>query len=266
MTQVISCGIKDCGKPAVHLGMCAEHWKRTKLYGSPFATSVQSYAGMFVGMPAIKRFELQHEKGEGCWNWKGYIDQDGYGKFHGAVHGVSYQGAHRFSWAFHNGTAVPEGKMVCHSCDNRRCVNPAHLWIGDAASNSADMHQKGRQFRQHGELSHRAKLTEAEALAVLADPRTYTEIAKDYGVATTTITSVKNRVSWGHLKLDFIPPKNPRGSGRGRRNIGNKIDADVVRQIRSSSEQGIVLAKKFGISNVQVSNIRRRKVWKHVTD
>ena len=81
-----------------------------------------------------------------CWNWVGSLKGNGYGQFNDG--GPKY--AHRVAYELFVGP-VPEGKYVCHTCDNRRCVNPRHLWIGDQLLNLRDMMQKGRgggQFKK----------------------------------------------------------------------------------------------------------------------
>lgn len=81
----------------------------------------------------------------GCWNWKG-TDRGGYGKMmigsrsDGSRKSVS---AHIVSYQTFVGT-VPKGMCVCHKCDNRRCCNPDHLFIGTHKDNAKDMVQKGR--------------------------------------------------------------------------------------------------------------------------
>lgn len=84
-------------------------------------------------------------KSDTCWEWQGYVGLDGYGKLGTRVanRGVSYT-AHRVAYESIHGS-IPLGLVVCHKCDNRKCCNPEHLFLGTQRDNVLDMNTKGRR-------------------------------------------------------------------------------------------------------------------------
>jgi len=190
------CCIKECNLPVVALGLCNKHWRRNKKFGSPVAVS--SHSGSFRGLSAKERFARSVVKTDGCWLWKASRDKDGYGIFRGELAGVLFTRAHRFSYALHTGDLLV-GMQALHTCDNPSCVNPEHLFSGSNADNMRDKIQKGRSRVSVGEQNGHAILTERQVRRILKDPRPYAEIASEYNVAASTIGSVKQRRSWGHI-------------------------------------------------------------------
>jgi len=190
------CCIKGCDLPVLTLGLCNKHWRRNKKYGSPAA--VTSHSGLFRGLPAEERFAKSVIKSDGCWVWKASKDKNGYGIFKGMIGEVAFTRAHRYSYALHTGDMLI-GMQALHTCDNPSCVNPSHLFAGTNADNMRDKAIKGRSRTPVGEGHGKAILSERQVRRILKDPRPYTEIAAQYNVASTTIGSIKQRVSWKHL-------------------------------------------------------------------
>ncbi len=94
---------------------------------------------IYVIPPADKLMSRVVQVDTGCWEWTGPVNNKGYGTCR--ILGERY--AHRASWTLANGP-IPDGLVVCHKCDNPRCVNPEHMWLGTLVDNNRDMFAKGR--------------------------------------------------------------------------------------------------------------------------
>lgn len=141
------------------------------------------------------RFWAKVEKTDNCWEWIACRDKDGYGSLTG-------KRAHRISWELHFGK-IPEGLCVLHSCDNRICVKPSHLFLGTRADNMKDMARKGRSC--FGERNRGAKLKTEDILAIkraLSLGESCASLGRQFGVRDTAINKIKLGHKWKHL-LDF---------------------------------------------------------------
>jgi hypothetical protein len=152
---------------------------------------------------------------DGCWLWTGYARcAGGYG---GISVGRRTALAHRVAWELAHGS-LDKTMCVLHRCDNPRCVNVAHLFLGTRGDNNRDRAAKGRNgdisgdrnfIRRHperaarGEATGHAKLTRDAVAAARAEYAAggvrMVDIAAKYGVAYPTIQKALRRRSWAHV-------------------------------------------------------------------
>ena len=152
-----------------------------------------------IVLTAIERFRAKFTVvPSGCWEWHGAkLNARGYGRF-------LYEGknrlAHRVSYALHKGD--PEGWMVLHRCNNPKCVNPGHLYLGDQFDNMRDRKAAGWKAATGEENGH-AKLTEHSVRNIRAmyalGVANGVELSLLFGVSNFAIYQILNRKVWKHI-------------------------------------------------------------------
>lgn len=142
----------------------------------------------------VQRFWKYVIRKDGCWEWTASVGNHGYGQL---AHLGTKRTAHTLSWRIHRGD-IPDGLCVLHECDNRRCANPGHLFLGTRVDNMEDMTRKGRRVR--GEAHGRAKLTATQVLEIRSSDETNYRLAKDLDVSVALVSKIKSRHLWSHLE------------------------------------------------------------------
>lgn len=108
--------------------------------------------------------------------------------------------AHRMAWEEANGRPVPEGMFVCHKCDNPKCVNPDHLFIGTHQDNMDDMKRKGRGSKRHGEDVNTTKLKVSDVVLIkgmLERHKNCGRFLSDwFGVSKMTVSDINTGKTW----------------------------------------------------------------------
>jgi HNH endonuclease len=129
-----------------------------------------------------------------CWQWRGANKANGYGAF--SLDGVPMQ-AHRASYILFVGR-IDDGLDVCHSCDNRSCVNPDHLFLGTRAENMADASLKGRMRNRRGQ--HLKELQVQEIRRRLGCGERIASVSRSTGVSHSIISNIKRGKSYVSIR------------------------------------------------------------------
>jgi hypothetical protein len=147
-----------------------------------------------------------------CWNWNGH-GIGGYGRIR--IAGLMIL-THRVAYFIATGKDPGEMK-VCHTCDNPKCCNPSHLFLGTQVDNVADCIRKGRLRRssgdrhmskthpetlRRGENHPDAKVTESDVREIRAIPYKhglYQQLSHQYGINPSAIKAIRDRKTWKHV-------------------------------------------------------------------
>lgn len=186
----MKCSVENCENKYYAKGYCHKHYQRVKNTGSEHG--IKPFASL------RDRFFAKVMKGDGCWFWAGSHSNVGYGLIHSGGAGGKTLSAHRVSYELHYGP-IPDGMIVMHSCDNRGCVNPAHLSAGKQSQNIKDAITRGRKIvpNASGEDNPKSKLTQVQADFIKANPQMqHTYLAKLFGVSPNCIRGVRIGRTW----------------------------------------------------------------------
>lgn len=151
-----------------------------------------------------KFISINHENG--CHEWTGGLRR-GYGAMWDGLRTV---GAHRIVLKAKIGRDLERSELACHSCDNQKCVNPDHLWLGSAKMNSDDRDKKGRRViteklrnvlrnkNAKGDKNNMAKLSDADVDVILFSGEKASVLAARFGVTRNHVYKIRNGVRWPH--------------------------------------------------------------------
>ena len=141
--------------------------------------------------------KVDKKEANDCWNWQTGKGWNGYGQFFIDKKNIR---AHRFSYELHHNRKITPGLVVMHTCDNRACVNPAHLVEGTVRENVQDKVNKNRQSRLPGERNGNSKLTEQQVLEIREKiDKSNQELAELYNISKRNIHQIISRKRWSHI-------------------------------------------------------------------
>jgi hypothetical protein len=168
-----------CKSSVVARGLCRRHYEVAWRSGEHLDFPVKH-------TPLRDRLLAKVDKqANGCWHWTGQTNYYGYGLVWRDGRAVR---AHRVAFELFNGP-IEAGAVICHSCDNPKCVNPKHLFKGTRLDNNRDAASKGR--RPSGQRHHATRLSAKDVLAIRRSRDSQSSLAKRYGVHQSHICKIK---------------------------------------------------------------------------
>lgn len=144
------------------------------------------------------RFWKKVNKTDTCWLWTASVLENGYGQITQNEKGEMVK-AHRASYFLHHGE-IPEGLLVCHTCDVRTCVRPDHLFLGTCADNHRDRNEKDRQAK--GETVGNSRITGADVQSIrlqYSQGASRKSLALQFSISVPNVHCIVNRITWKHV-------------------------------------------------------------------
>lgn len=141
----------------------------------------------------LAHFKSKINKTEsGCWEWTGTKHKIGYGMFWNGRKNVL---SHRYAYEVFKKDSL-KNFYVCHSCDNRLCVNPDHLWLGTAKDNTKDCIEKGR-FKDGGFRIESTKITDENVLDIRKKHKELVDnLSNIYKISQSQINNIIRKKQW----------------------------------------------------------------------
>ena len=249
----------DCGK------IKDVSWKLLRNINKPRS------CGCSRKLNSLKSFFKNYDVSENdCWEWKGNLNKGGYGKF--GTNGL----AHRKSYELHKGK-ISKGLCVCHRCDNPKCVNPDHLFLGTIADNNRDRHQKGRSAKGYKRLDPTigskigTSIINEEIVYQIRkmriDGKEYQEIADHFKLDWDHVRKICKNTIWKHVALgeESKNVKQIRRYAIGSKCGSAKLNEEQVKEIKQLLAKKIRskdIAKTYGVNSSTICDIKQGRTWK----
>ncbi len=177
-----------------------------------------------------------------CWEWTGHLYHNGYGQKRYKLGKKTYTfKVNRLSYYFEHGK-IPQGLLICHHCDNKKCCNPSHLYAGTVKQNTRDYIERGTNkinMKIANEIRESAKL----GLSIK-------DISKKYNINTCSISQILRNISWKNYNFTPITKRKITFE------LASKIRLDYITNDVSQKN----LAQKYNFSRATICNIINNKV------
>jgi hypothetical protein len=177
-----TCALPECSRPARTRAWCHMHYKRWWRHGDPTILKSARFRRILAMPPTNACIELGTQR-----------------RPIAKLLGRYRNAAHVIWWLAYGGDPAP--LHVLHTCDNGKCLNPRHLFLGTPHDNSRDMIKKGRHADAKGERNGNAKLTADDVRAIRRrwPGETQAALAREFGVWKTAIHKIVHREHWQEI-------------------------------------------------------------------